>query len=127
MTYLNLDLDYLDHPKTTRLVAILGRGAELIPIRLWAYIARYHYKDGRLSDYSTEAIEQALKWRGLPGQAVEGLLSVGYLDKTKDGYKAHGWAKHQGHIFSLKMRNKKVARNRWKSIKKHNLSNNYNS
>lgn len=26
MAYLNLDLDYFDHPKTRRLVGLLGRG-----------------------------------------------------------------------------------------------------
>lgn len=117
MPFLNLDFDYFDHPKTTRLVGLLGHGSEIYPIRLWTHIAKFHAKDGILSGYTTEAIEQAIRWTGKHGDGVGALLSVGFIEKTDGGYRAHDWNDHQGHIHALKIRNKKVAKNRWKNIR----------
>lgn len=118
MPFLNLDFDYFDHPKTTRLIGLLGHGSEILPIRLWTYLAKFHASDGRLLGYSPDAIEQAIRWRGKQGKGLEGLLAVGYIEKCEGGYQAHDWDDHQGHIHALKLRNKKVARNRWKNMKK---------
>ncbi len=117
MPFLNLDFDYFDHPKTTRLVGLLGHGSEIYPIRLWTHIAKFHSKDGILSGYTPEAIEQAIRWAGKHGDCVGALLSVGFIEKTDGGYRAHDWNGHQGHIHALKIRNKKVAKNRWKNIR----------
>lgn len=118
MADLNIDLDYFDHPKTTRLIGLLGLGSDALPLRLWCFLGKFHPKDGKLQGYSVKAIEQALKWGGKPGQAIEALIQVGYLEKAGKWYRAHDWASHQGHIYALKKRNKKVARNRWKNINK---------
>ena len=118
MAFLNLALDYEDHPKTRRLVGLLGRGSEILPIRLWTYCGKYHCKDGRLSGYSPQEIESIVRWHGGPGKALEALVGAGFLEKVKDGFRVHDWKAHQGHIHSLKVRNQKVARNRWKNINK---------
>lgn len=117
MAFLNLDFDYFDHPKTTRLVGLLGHGSEILPIRLWTHIAKFHAKDGILSGYTPEAIEQAIRWQGKSGDGVAALLSVGFIEKVDGGYQVHDWNEHQGHIHALKIRNKKVAQNRWKNIR----------
>lgn len=116
MPYLNLDLDYFDHPKTKRLVGLLGRGADVLPIRLWAYCGKYHAESGRLTGYSPQEIEKLIDWWGKSGEAVEALLKVGFLE-DKNGLQVHDWKEEQGHIHALKIRNKKVAKNRWKNIK----------
>lgn len=118
MANLNLDLDYFDHPKTIRLIGLLGKGSDSIPIRLWCFLGKYHARDGMLLGYSPEAIEQTLRWRGEPGKAIEALIAVGFLHQVENGYKAHDWREHQGHIWALKKRNKKVSNNRWKKIGK---------
>lgn len=71
MTNLNLDPDYFDHPKTNRLIGLLGRGAEGLPIKLWCFCAKYRAKDGNLIGYSPQEIELAVKWWGKPGEAVD--------------------------------------------------------
>lgn len=57
MASLNLDMDYFGHPKTKRLVGLLGRGAEVLPLRLWCHVGKYHAQDGRLAGYSPQEIE----------------------------------------------------------------------
>ena len=64
MAYLNLDPDYFNHPKTIRLIGLLGVGAAEYPIRLWCYCAKYHPVDGLLRGYSDVEIESAASWRG---------------------------------------------------------------
>lgn len=118
MPYLNLDLDYFSHPKTRRLIGLLGRGSEALPLRLWCYVGKYHPGDGRLSDYSAQAIESILEFYGEPGKAVEALLSVGFLHKDSQGYYVHDWLEHEGHIQALKERSKKMNEKRWKTLNK---------
>jgi hypothetical protein len=136
MPYLNLDLDYFDHPKTVRLVGLLGRGADLLPIRLWSYCGKFHAENGELTGYSPEEIEAALKWWGQPGRALEALLrpfkeKPGFLERIESGYKVHDWEKINGHIAALKERATAAANARWdkyrsadaQALPKHSLSN----
>jgi hypothetical protein len=138
MPYLNLDLDYFDHPKTVRLIGLLGRGADLLPIRLWCYCGKYHAENGELTGYSPEEIETAaLKWWGQPGKAVEAMLRPfqgrpGFLEQTIGGYKVHDWEKINGHIAAFKHRAQAGAKAKWdkvraeadaKAMLKHSLSN----
>jgi hypothetical protein len=130
MPSLNIELDYLDHPKTQRLVELLGAGAELLPIRLWIYAARFHFEDGRLSGYSVQKIEQISQWHGNPGDAVDALLrcgepigKAGYLEIIPGGYQLHDWKQHQGHIAAYKRRAKDAALKRWKQSSRNATSN----
>lgn len=119
MAFLNLDLDFFAHPKCARLVGLIGRDSEVFPLRLWAYTAKYHSVDGKLSGYSPQAIERIVQWGGQPGQCVDALAAVGFIDKIGESeWKVHDWVDYQGHIHALKLRNKKVAKNRWKNLKK---------
>lgn len=116
MPFLNLDLDYFSHPKTVRLVGLLGRGAEVLPIRLWCYCGKYHVESGKLTGYSAQEIESAVQWWGKQGELVEALLKVEYLIKTEDGFMVHDWMEHQGHLVGFKKRAVKAAKKRWRKI-----------
>jgi hypothetical protein len=85
MTSLNLDLDFFDHPKTRRLVGLLGRGSEVLPIKLWCWCAKYHAESGWLTGYSAQEIESILGWWGEPGKMVEAMVKVGFLIESVDG------------------------------------------
>lgn len=119
MPYLNIDLDYFEHPKTRRLVAILGRGAELLPVRLWAFCGKFHYEDGALSGYAPAEIEAVAGWWGAEGEMVQAMIKVGFMDidSESSNYRMHNWESHQGHIGSLKQRAKDAAQKRWNKIK----------
>lgn len=117
MPYINLDFEYIDHPKTKRLIAIIGPVGEIMPVRAWLYCAKYHERDGRFSNYSEREIESCLSWRGDPGKFVRSMVRVGFFGKDSRGYYCHDWKEHQGHISAIKDRNKLVAVTRWEKIR----------
>lgn len=117
MPHLNLDLDYFEHYKTKRLVGLLGRGAEVLPIKLWRYCGKFHCEDGRLTGYTEQEIESIVEWWGKPGECIGALLTVGFLEKDDVGYFVHDWLEVQGHIKALKERNSKNAKSRWDKIR----------
>jgi hypothetical protein len=132
MPYLNLDLDYFDHPKTKRLVGLLGRGSDVLPVRLWCYCGKFHADTGDMTGYSPIELENLIGWWGQPGKAVEALAKLQFLDSTPSGYVVHDWAKINGHISALKERAQAGAAERWRRYKeeksaqamlKHCLSN----
>lgn len=113
MPYLNLDLNYFDHIKPKRLIGLLGRGAAELPLRLWCYCGNHKAKDGILTGYSTQEIESIVDWRGKPGQCVEAMVTVGFLEKIENGFRVHGWDEHEGHLAAFHERAKKAAMKRW--------------
>jgi hypothetical protein len=113
MPALNLDLNYFEHPKTKRLIGLLGPGAETYPIRLWVYCGKYHHKDGDLSNYTDGEIEAVSGWTGHPGRMLQAFLTVGFLEQTPDGFVVHDWQDHAGHFAAYHERAKMAAKQRW--------------
>lgn len=114
MPYLNVDLAYFTHRKTIRLVGLLGRGAEVLPIKLWSYCGMHHAESGRLTSYGPEEIETVAGWWGEKGRAVEALLTVGFLERDEGGnFQVHNWLEHAGHLAAFKKRAKSAAKERW--------------
>lgn len=120
MPALNLSLDYFDHRKTKRLVGLLGRGAEVLPIRLWCYCGKYHTNDGSLADYSEQEIESIAGWWGVIGKAVEALIRVGFLeiDADSSAIRIHDWEEHAGHFVRYHEAAKVAARVRWERFRR---------
>lgn len=112
----NVDLDYFTHPKTQRLVGLLGKGAEVLPLRLWAYCGKYHSEFGSMPDYGVKEIESVIGWEGNPGDAVAALLKVKYLEKNGEEFRVHDWVEYQGHIHAYKVRGKNAAMKKWNAI-----------
>lgn len=113
MPYLNLDPDFHDHPKTRKLIALCGRGADSSLQRLWCYALRYHPADGDLTGHLTAELESIAKWWGKKGKFVEACIEVGFIDREGDRLLLHDWKDHEGHIIGLKERNTKAAQRRW--------------
>lgn len=113
MPYLNLDLGFLRHPKTKRLVGLLGRGAEVLLIRLWIHCGEFHCEDGRLTACPPQEIETIVEWWGAPGKCVEAFLKAGFLVPIDDGFAIHDWLDHSGHLSAFKKRGRTNARIRW--------------
>jgi len=115
---LNLDLDYFDHPKTKRLIGLLGRGAEVLPIRLWCYCGKYHRRDGSLTDYSPQEIETIVGWWGQKGEAIEAMVRVGLLDMSRENtFRVHDWKQHAGHLEKYSKAAKVGSKARWDRYK----------
>lgn len=113
MTYINLDSGYFDHPKTLRLVGLLGKGSEVLPIRLWCRIADTHSEVGKLTGYSTQEIESLVGWWGKSGECAAALVKVGFLGALDDGFQVHDWQDHNGHVYALHARAVNAAKARW--------------
>lgn len=127
MPYLNLDLNYFEHPKTKRLVGLLGRGAEVLPIKLWSYCGRLHAEDGRLARYTVQEIESIVGWWGHSGRMVEAFEASGFIGRDSKGYFVHEWSEHQGHIINFHRRAKAAAAARWEVDASSNASGNASS
>jgi hypothetical protein len=128
MPDLNLDLNYFDHPKTRRLTGLLGRGSEVLPIKLWAYTGRLHAETGELAGYTPEEVEACVGWWGKSGEMVSAMLRepCQFLQALPDGngYEVVGFLEHQGHISAFKTRAKAAAESRWGVAgKRHATSN----
>jgi hypothetical protein len=113
MPSINVDLDYFEHPKVIRLVGLLGKGSEVLPLRLWCYTGKYHAEDGKLIGYSAQEIEASIKWWGRSGDCTAALVRVALLDETKGGYSVHDWLHHAGHIAAYRRKGKEMAAKRW--------------
>lgn len=108
MPSINLDLDYFEHPKTLRLVGLLGKGTAELPIRLWCKVGKHHAEGGNLAGYSTQEIESLVGWWGRQGKFVEAMVRVGFMEQIGDGFKVHDWKDHNGHIYAYHQRAKKA-------------------
>lgn len=116
MADINIDLDYFEHRKTKRTVGLLGRGADLLPIKLWRFCGKYHQDDGKLIGYSEQEIESACDWWGEKGKMVEAFLAVVWLEKIEGGFQVHDWLEHQGHLKAYKQRAKDASKARWSKL-----------
>lgn len=117
MPDLNLDRDYLEHPKTMLLAADLGDWAEILPIRLWLYTAKYHAETGIISGPPAKLLEARLKWRGEKGKGIEALVEHGFLERIEDGFVVHDFVDRNEHIKALSERNRAAAKSRWAKIR----------
>lgn len=117
MPSLNLDLNYREHPKTRRLVAMVGKEAEFAPVKLWLYAGKIHPETGKLKGYSALELESLADWTGTPGALIEAMEKVEWLKKDAAGnYALIGWKEHQGHLVSYKVRGKIAAKARWDKV-----------
>lgn len=116
MATINLDPDYPHHPKTRRLVALLGNGSDVLPVRLLCYTAKYHPDEGRLAEYSAAELEACIEWWGEPGKAVDALLRVHILERDGNGYRVHDWQQWQGHIARYRQKALAMAKSRWAKL-----------
>jgi hypothetical protein len=125
MADLNLDPYYFHERKTKRLVGLLGKGAEVLPLRLWTEHALSRAMDGRLTDLSPAEIEAMVDWWGKPGEMVSAMVAIRFLDRDGDTYVIHHWDQRQGHLNLFHQRAITAANVRWsKSSKKKPCSSN---
>lgn len=88
--------DFLDHPKTKKLVRLLGDRAVLCLLRLWGHATRNKWT-GELTNMDTDDIEIASNWDDERGLFVQTLLKVGFLDEGQGFYILHDWEDHNGY------------------------------
>lgn len=128
MQSINLELDYEDHPRTKRLIGLLGKGAEMLPIRLWLYCGRYLSDSGEFTGFSAQEIESIARWWGKSGEMVEAMQKavdekgVSFLEKTENGWRIPNWLKNNGHLSAFKERGRAAAKARWDRYRAENAA-----
>jgi hypothetical protein len=101
-SWIRLDVDLADHPKTIRLGKLLGNVAHphVYPINLWCWCKTYQ-PDGDLSRYADEPemISHASRWCGEAPEFIEAMVTAGFLDRDGDLLAVHGWDERNGEEF----------------------------
>jgi len=87
-----LDCDYTEHPKALKIIALLGKRADIFPLRLWCWAAKFAKKG--VIEGGAAQIESACKWDGKPGVLHAALIEARVLDA--DGKTIHDWMEHAG-------------------------------
>ena len=114
---IRLDINFCEHPKTKRLIRVLGFEAPFALLKLWTSAAK-HYPKGVLKDLDEYDIADLTDWSGDPKQLVEALTDpkINFLEKVDGQYQLHDWEENQPWIFFQDERvekAKKAARARW--------------
>lgn len=99
--------DYEDLPQTVRLVGRLGRGSEILPLRLMFHTAKLPYMNGKLNGYSAQSLEAALKWWGKRGEAELALIEAGWVAKIDGGYQVIDWIQSQRILIAQRIKGRK--------------------
>ena len=127
MTWIRVDDDVIDHPKTYRLARLLGSDRTTafgLLCATWGYAARHHV-NGDLTNIELAALHGRL---GLPvdsGSDIrQTLIQAGWIDLTPGGrYLLHDWTERQGKLIEHKTKQRNAKREdrqlrgpRWEKI-----------
>jgi len=112
-----LDVDYPAHPKTMYLRTLIGPEADIYPVRLWLWAAKY-YRSGILES-PAGAIERSINWEGDEGRLIEALVEARFLEPLKDGkgYSIVDWMERAGMNLSMWERAREQNRNRKREVR----------
>ena len=102
---MRIDVDFVDHIKTKRLIRKLGFEGFYSLVSLFSIAAKM-YSKGYLTGCTEADIEEFAKWDGEPGLFIETIMDLSMLFLEKDGetYHIHDWQEHQGWVFRSKER-----------------------
>ena len=104
-----LDIDYVDHPKALKMIALIGKNADIYPIRLWCWCAKFARRG--VIDGGAGQIEEACRWTGKPGALHAALIAAKVLEK--DGKTVHDWMDHAGSAIQKYDKKKKAQRKKY--------------
>lgn len=68
---------------------------------------------GRLPYLSSEALENALGWKGKKGKCADAMLQASLISKGEEGFRIVDWEALGGHILKFHHRARKAAKALW--------------
>lgn len=113
---IRLSVDFFDHPKTMKLIRVMGLDGVFCLQRLWCFCGKYR-PEGTLDDMDVFDIELAARWTGEQGEFVSGMVKLKWIDCVDGVYTLHDWHDHNGFAVHAKEREdqaRKAAEKRWK-------------
>jgi hypothetical protein len=90
--YVQLEASYWRHPKTLKLIELLGRFADIYPPRLWSWAAQYR-TSGVLA--SAKELALACDYRGNADKLLGAMRDAGFIDQSD--LTIHDWSQKTGH------------------------------
>jgi len=98
-TDIRIKTSFPNHPKTLRLIDIMGPLAPWHLVKLWIFAAE-NKPDGILLNMSRSSICRAMDWEKNPVKMVNALLKCGFLDRDENGnFSLHDWSYHNSYCF----------------------------
>ena len=114
---MRLDVDFVDHPKTKKLIRKAGFESFYCLIKLFSTASKI-YPKGCLKGCDASDIEDIAGWTGDEGVFINALMDekIGFIDIIDDEYHIHDWEEHQPWIYHSDVRSKIAKKNadaRW--------------
>ena len=109
---MRIDVDFVDHPKTKRLIRMTGYEGFYCLMKLFS-IASKIYKRGELKNCDAFDIEDLTGWTGEAGKLVEALTDkkIAFLEKKGNQYTIHDWDVNQPWIYHAEERSEIARQN----------------
>ncbi|NCB72845.1 MAG: hypothetical protein EOM45_13825, partial [Clostridia bacterium] len=106
---MRIDVDFVDHPKTKRLIRMTGFEGFYCLMKLFSIAAKI-YKRGELKNLDASDIEDLTGWTGEQGKFVEALLDpkICFLEHEGDLFIIHDWDVNQPWIYGSEARSEKA-------------------
>lgn len=116
-TDMRIDVNFVDHPKTKRLIRKAGYEAFYCLIKLFSSVAKA-YPKGELTGCDQYDIENLADWRGESGVLFDALTDPDFcfIERVGDHWHVHEWDIHQPWVFNSKERSEIARQNvkkRW--------------
>lgn len=107
MAWLESHQALADHPKTRKLMRILGvsKPTAIGHLHCLWWWALDYADDGRLSRYDALDIAIGAEWEGEPADLVAALVQAGFLDRDGDTLTIHDWDDYAGKLVSRRRQN----------------------
>jgi hypothetical protein len=117
MDDIRINVDFVDHPKTRRLIRQAGHEAFYCLIRLFSTSAKI-YQKGVLKNLSAVDVEDICGWHGKSGKFFTALTDpdMGFLEQVDGQWQIHDWKEHQPWIYAAEERSEIAKKNiskRW--------------
>jgi len=114
---IRLDAEFVNHPKTKRLIRVLGHEGFYALVSLFSNVAKI-YPKGRLKNCDEIDIADMANWDKDPDKLVAALMDekIGFLELVDGEYCIHDWEDNQPYVYHSDKRSekaKKAAEARW--------------
>lgn len=110
-----ISVSFTGHAKTLKLKRRLGNDGLMSLITLWLYTAQ-NKPSGIFTNMDIEDIEIAAQWEGSPGNLVDTLVELRFIDLVGNVHIIHNWEKNNPWAFHADERSeqaRKAAKARW--------------
>jgi hypothetical protein len=124
-TDIRVKTSFPNHPKTIKLISLIGDLGPWLLIKLWLFAAQ-NKTDGILVGMKQPDICRAMGYRGDPRRMISALKSCAFISKHESGWwQLHDWKEHNPYVYTSPLRvdrARKGALALWEKKRKQSLT-----